>query len=69
VLCCKDRQASPFWKGVMWAAKAPRLGYRWRIGDGCKIQLWEDHWFGTCSLVIQFWDVYSIVYEQGKTIR
>jgi hypothetical protein len=69
LMCYAAKIGSPppsFWKGVMWATKAARLGYRWRIGDGRKIRFWEDHWFGTCSLAIQFWDVYYIVQEQGK---
>jgi hypothetical protein len=24
----------PFWRGVMWAAKAAKMGYRWKIGNG-----------------------------------
>jgi hypothetical protein len=27
ILCCEDRQSSPFWKGVLWAAQAARIGY------------------------------------------
>jgi hypothetical protein len=26
-------------------------------------------WFGTCSLAIQFWNIYSIVNGQGKSVR
>jgi hypothetical protein len=39
------------------------------MGDGSKIRFWEDLWFGNCSLVIQYWSIYTIVNEQGKTIR
>jgi hypothetical protein len=52
----------------MWAAQAANMGYRWNVGDGKRIRLWEDHWFGSCSLVIQLWDVYTIVNEQGCTL-
>jgi hypothetical protein len=44
------------------------MGFKWRVGDGKKIKFWEDQWFGSCSLAIQFWDVYCIVHEQGKTV-
>ena len=44
-------------------------GYRWIVGDGRKISFWEDIWFGTAPLAVQFWDLYSIVNEQGKTIH
>jgi hypothetical protein len=26
-------------------------------------------WFGTCSLAIQFWEIYSITNEQGCSMR
>jgi hypothetical protein len=35
IVCCNDRQASPFRKGVMWAAEAAKMGYMWKICDGC----------------------------------
>jgi hypothetical protein len=68
ILCSKDRNASPFWKEVMWAAQVAKMGYRWNVGDGKRIRFWEDHWFGSYSLVVQFWDVYTIVNEQGCTL-
>jgi hypothetical protein len=33
VLACRDVGASNFWKGVMWAAQAVRMGYKWKVGD------------------------------------
>jgi hypothetical protein len=44
------------------------MGYQWKVGDAKKIKFWEDHWFGTCSLPIQYWEVYFLVNEQNKTI-
>jgi hypothetical protein len=41
------------------------MGYTWRIGDGKRVIFWEDQ----CSLAIQFWEIYSIINEQGKTIK
>jgi hypothetical protein len=49
-----DRGSSPFWKRVMGAAKAAKMGFRWQVGNGKKIRFWEDCWFGSCSLAIQF---------------
>jgi hypothetical protein len=49
----------------MWAAQAARMGYRWCVGDAKKVRFWKDHWFGSCYLAIQYWDVYTIVNEQG----
>jgi hypothetical protein len=54
ISCCVDRQSSSFWKGVLWAAKVAKMGFRWNIGNGKRIRFWEDHWFGSCSLAIQF---------------
>jgi hypothetical protein len=51
---------SPFWKGVMLAAQAIKFGYRWMVGNGRKIPFWEDIWFGTAPLAVQFWELYCI---------
>jgi hypothetical protein len=69
IFCYPYREGSPFWKGIVWAAKAAKMSYKWKIGDERKVRFWEDQWFKTCSLSIQFWEVYSIVNEQGKTVR
>jgi hypothetical protein len=50
---------------VLWAARAAKMGYRWKIGNGRSVKFWEDHWFGSCSLAIQFGDLYLIVNEQN----
>jgi hypothetical protein len=52
----------------MWAAKAAKVGYQWKVGDGRNIKFWEDHWFGSCSLAIQYLEAYFLVNEQNKTI-
>jgi hypothetical protein len=52
----------------MWAAHAAKFGYIWAIGDGNKIIFWKDCWFGTFSLPIQFWEVYSVCNENRQTI-
>jgi hypothetical protein len=64
-----DNKASPFFRGFMWAAKAAKMGYRWKIGNGHKIKFWEDVWLGSSSLAIQFWDLYVIVNEKTGTVR
>jgi hypothetical protein len=53
---------------VLWAAKAAKMDFRWQVGNGKNIIFWEDCWFGSCSLAIQYWSLYSIVNEQGKAI-
>jgi hypothetical protein len=60
--------SSQFFKGVMWAAKAAKTGYEWKIDDGKKVKFWEDNWLGTSSLAIQYWDLYTIMNEQNKTV-
>jgi hypothetical protein len=60
--------SSSFFKGVMWAAKATKLGFKWRIGDGRKIRFWEDNWLGSSNLAIQYWDLYMIVNEKTSTV-
>jgi hypothetical protein len=36
ILYADQNGASPFWKGVMLAAKALKFGYRWNVGNGGK---------------------------------
>jgi hypothetical protein len=62
------RYASQFWRGVILAAQAVKLGYRWVLGNGKRVHFWEDTWFGTTPLVVQFWDLYSICNEKTKTV-
>lgn len=69
IFCGKTLGTSQFWKGVMWAAKAVKMGSRWIVGEGAKIRFWEDSWFGTSPLTIQFWDLYCICREQCNTIQ
>ena len=59
---------SPFWKGVLWAAKIAKWGYWWKVGNGKKVKFWEDQWFGSSSLAIQFWEIYVLVNEKTATI-
>jgi hypothetical protein len=52
----------------MWAARAAKMGYQWKVGNGRKIKFWEDHWFDHCSLAILYWDLYVLVNEQNISI-
>ena len=53
----------------MWAAKAAKIGYSWKVGNGESIRFWEDKWCGQASLATQFWDLYSIATEHNVTIQ
>jgi hypothetical protein len=59
---------SPFGKGVMLAPQAVKLGYRWLHGDGKKIRFWEETWFGTAPMTVQFWELYCICNEKTRTL-
>jgi hypothetical protein len=52
----------------MCVAQAVKFGYGWTAGDGKKIRFWEDCWFGTSPLSIQFWEIYSVCNENCQTI-
>jgi hypothetical protein len=52
----------------MLAAQAIKFGYRWMVGDGRKVLFWEDTWFGTTPLAVQFWELYCISNEKRKSI-
>ena len=43
------------------------MGYRWKLGNGRKVRLWEDNCLGSSSLAM-FWPLYRIVNGKGKTI-
>jgi hypothetical protein len=66
---CNDRNGSPFWKSVLWAAKAAKMRFRWKPRDGRIIRFWADLWFESCSLAIQYWENYSIINEQNISLR
>lgn len=68
IFACRPQASSNFWQGVMWAAKALKFGYRWVVGNGRKIRFWEDIWFGTSPLSVQFWPLYSIFHQQCVTV-
>ena len=68
IFACRPQTSSSFWQGVMWAAKALKFGYRWVVGNGRKIRFWEDIWFGTSPLSVQFWPLYSICHQHCVTI-
>jgi hypothetical protein len=55
-------------RGVMLAAEAVKLGYKWNVGNDRSIRFWEDLSFGNILLANQFFDIYFIVNQQTKTI-
>src|SRR4051812_32935082 len=59
---------SRFWKGLKSIMHAVKFGYRWNIGDGSKTRFWEDSWFGTSPLAVQFWPIYSVRTELNKSV-
>jgi hypothetical protein len=69
LFCCPDRNSSPFLKTVLWETRAAKMGYKWKIGDEKNIRFWEDQWFGSCSLAIQYWDLYSISNEKNISVK
>jgi hypothetical protein len=69
ILHSPSEGTSQFFRGIMWAVKATKMGYRWKIGDGKRVKFWEDNWLGTSSLAIQFWDLYVILNENNKIVH
>lgn len=68
IFACSDSITSPFWKGVLWASQAAKMGYIWKVGNGASVKFWEDQWIGGSSLAIQFWEIYYVCNEHNKTI-
>jgi hypothetical protein len=48
----RDR-ASPFGRGFFGQLRV-KFGYRWHPGDRKRVKFWEDIWFGTAPLAVQF---------------
>jgi hypothetical protein len=38
IFACPEQGLSLFWRGVMWAASAAKMGYRWKVGNGKKVK-------------------------------
>ncbi|WVZ50554.1 hypothetical protein U9M48_001796 [Paspalum notatum var. saurae] len=68
ILAVKDLGGSQFFKSFVYAVKAARMGFRWKIGDGKRVKFWEDNWLGTSSLATQFWDLYVLVNKKSGTV-
>ena len=66
VLCCSTLGTSPFWKGVVWAMQAARMGIHWNLGNGKKVRLWEDQWLGNTSLAILYCPCISSMNNKEK---
>jgi hypothetical protein len=52
----------------MWASRAVKFGYKWKVGNSRSIRLWEDTWFVNAPLSTQYWDIYFVVNQQMETI-
>ncbi|KAJ1273540.1 hypothetical protein BS78_06G289000 [Paspalum vaginatum] len=68
IFATRELGASHFFRGVMYAARAAKMGFRWKTGDGKNVKFWEDNWLGSSSLAIQFWELYVLVNEKTKTV-
>ncbi|WVZ50592.1 hypothetical protein U9M48_001833, partial [Paspalum notatum var. saurae] len=60
--------ASQFFKSFMYAARAAKMGFRWKIRDGKKVKFWKDNWLGSSSLAIQYWNLYVPVNEKNSSV-
>lgn len=69
IFCCKEKNSSFFWKGVMKAAHAVKFGYIWVVGKGDRVRFWEDTWFGGAPLGTQYSEIYSVLNEQNITVH
>jgi hypothetical protein len=68
MFACPDVGLSPFWKDVMWAARAAKMGYQLKVGKGTQTKFWEGHWFGNCSLACNSGILYIIANEHNVSI-
>ena len=69
IFSCNIEWSFPFLeKCYLVAAKAAKIGYSWKVGNGESIRFWEDKWCGQSSLATQFWDLYNIAIERDVTV-
>jgi hypothetical protein len=38
IFCSNTTGSSSFFKGMIWAARAAKMGYRWHISNGKKVR-------------------------------
>jgi hypothetical protein len=62
--CCQDINPSVFWKGSMWASRAVKFGYKWKIGNGRTIRFWKNVWVAGQSLEERFPSLFGISTQQ-----
>lgn len=43
------RNAVNIFDAILWVSKAVKFGYRWVLGNGERMRLWEDTWFGIAN--------------------
>lgn len=68
IFTCPSNGASPFWKWILWAAKATSMGYSWTVGNGNSVRFWEDQWIGHTTLDTQYWDLYTVANDHNISI-
>ncbi|PNT69834.1 hypothetical protein BRADI_2g01182v3 [Brachypodium distachyon] len=69
IFALPEVQTSPFWKGVLWARRAAKMGYRWQVGNGKTVKFWENQWIGNASLAIMFWDICIVCNQQNVSVH
>lgn len=62
------RICSHFWKGVLKAVKAFRIGARFICANGLKIHFWSDLWIGEQPLRLAFPSLYEIALNKEGSI-
>ena len=52
----------------MGVVKAIKVGHMWIVRNGKHIRFWEDTWFGTSPLAVQFKKIYVICPEKSAIV-
>ncbi|XP_073355154.1 uncharacterized protein [Aegilops tauschii subsp. strangulata] len=68
IFACPDIGASPLWKGILWAIKAAKIGFSWKVGNGKSVRFWEDRWTGNATLATSCWELYNIANTTNVSI-
>lgn len=63
-----SKSCSMFWNGVTKRVELIRAGSSFEVGNGRRIQFWNDMWCSEATLATRFPHIYEVVLEKDATI-
>jgi hypothetical protein len=66
IFCSRIVGVSHFWKGLMWFVKSVQFRYRWKIGNGVKLDSGRIRGWALCLLLFNFLIFMLFVMSEAK---